>query len=82
MRPCSGFLNKRIEAMVGPGMVRFISCKCRLFCAMENILTVHKWKLIPDELMVRMHKMSGQMTAETRCPIPNARGRSARYDYK
>lgn len=51
-------------------------------CAMEDILTVYKEDFNPDEPLVCMDETSKQLVKETRCPIPAAPGRPARYDYE
>ena len=49
---------------------------------MEDILTVYKGDFNPDEPLVCMDETSKQLVKETRCPIPAAPGRPARYDYE
>jgi transposase len=49
---------------------------------MEDILTVYKRDFKPDEPLVCMDETSKQLTKETRCAIPAAPGRPARYDYE
>lgn len=49
---------------------------------MEDILTVYKEDFNPDEPLVCMDETSKQLVKETRCPIPAAPGRPARYDYE
>lgn len=49
---------------------------------MEDILTLYKLDFNPDEPLVCMDETSKQLIKETRCPIPAAPGRPARYDYE
>jgi hypothetical protein len=49
---------------------------------MEDILTVYKQDFKPNEPLICMDETSKQLTKETRCPIPTAPARPARYDYE
>lgn len=51
-------------------------------CAMEDILTLYKRDFNSDEPVVCMDETSRQLIKETRCPVPPAPGRTARYDYE
>ena len=64
-------------------MVHSIPSQCR-FCLRYGgyPYRVYKRDFKPNEPLVCMDETSKQLTKETRCPIPAAPGRPARYDYE